>query len=281
MRALFLLLVFLAAPAAVLADHPRPWQLDFQDAASPRMEYLYDFHNLLLVITSIITLFVLCLLVYVCLRYSARRNPTPSKTSHNTLIEIVWTAVPALILVFIFIPSYRLLGYLDHVENAEMTLKVTGLQWYWNYQYPDHGGFSFDSYMIPDKDIKEGQIRLLEVDNRVVLPVDTTVRVQITAADVLHAWSVSSLGVKMDAVPGRLNETWVRIDKPGVYYGQCSELCGQGHGFMPIVIQAVPQEVFAEWVEKAKAQFAEEKYSEKTNNQLAAIVNTQPTSSAP
>lgn len=275
MKAFFSFLFILLTPGMLLADKPKPWQLGFQDPASPRMEYLNVFHDFLLIVITAISVFVLCLLVYVCMRFSAKRNPNPSKTSHNTLIEIVWTAIPALILVFIFIPSYRLLGYLDHIEDAEMTLKVTGLQWYWNYQYPDHGGFAFDSYMIADKDIKESQLRLLDVDNRVVLPVDTTVRIQITAADVIHAWAIPSMGIKTDAVPGRLNETWLRIDKPGVYYGQCSELCGSGHGFMPIVIQAVPKEVFAEWVEKAKVQFAQGEPSEEGKAQLAAILDNQ------
>lgn len=232
-----------------------PWQLGFQEAASPVMERLTDFHNMLLVIITAISLFVLFLLMYVCFRFSEKRNPKPSKTSHNTLIEIIWTTVPIIILVAIAIPSFRHLYFMDRTETPDMTLKVIGYQWYWGYEYPDHGNIAFDSYIVKDEDLKEGQVRLLEVDNRIVLPVETNVRILTTAADVIHAWAVPALGVKMDAVPGRLNETWVRINKPGVYRGQCSELCGAYHGYMPVVIEAVSKEKFEQWVKKAKKQF--------------------------
>lgn len=247
------------------ADAPLPWQLGFQEAATPVMEKLNDFHNLLLVVIFAISIFVCVLLAYTCIRFSAKNNKTPSKNTHNTLIEIIWTAVPVLILVAIAIPSMRLLYYSQKIENADMTIKVIGNQWFWSYQYPDHDNIAFDSYIIKDEDIQPGQKRLLEVDNRVVIPVDTTIRVQLTAADVIHSWAVPSFGIKTDAVPGRLNETWFKALKPGVYYGQCSELCGVGHGFMPIAVEVVSKEDFALWVEEAKKKFAGG-----THKQLAA-----------
>ena len=248
------LIVSLLASSAsyAAAGHAEPWQFGFQDASSPMMERLTEFHDLLLVIIFAIAIFVLVLLVYVCFRYRRKANPNPSKVSHNTLIEIIWTAVPILILLVIVIPSLRLLYFVDQEKEADMTLKVIGYQWYWGYQYPDNGDISFDSYILKDDELKEGDRRLLSVDNPVVLPIDTTVRIQLTAADVIHSWAVPSLGVKRDAVPGRLNETWLRIDKPGTYFGQCSELCGYGHGFMPIEIKAVTKEEFAKWVEAKK-----------------------------
>lgn len=235
-----------------LADQPHPWQLGLQDAASPVKHQLDSFHNLLVVIIVAITLFVLGLLIYVCVRFRASANPTPSRTSHNTLIEVVWTVVPVIILIVIAVPSFRVLYFLEVTPEAEMTLKVTGRQWYWDYEYPDHGGIAFSSYMVTDDQLKPGQPRLLETDRRVVLPVDTTVRVQVTAGDVIHSWAMPSFGIKKDAVPGRMNETWLKIEHEGVYYGQCSEICGINHGFMPIAIEAVSKEKFAEWVEKAK-----------------------------
>ena len=229
------------------ADHPRPWQMGFQEAASPVMHGLAAFHDQLLYMVYGVSIFVMLLLAYVAFKFNAKRNPVPSKTTHNTLLEIIWTVVPTIIVVAIAIPSLRLLYKVDQVPQSEMTLKVIGYQWYWSYQYPDQGNIAFDSNYVQDKDLKPGQIRLLSVDRPVVLPVDTTVRVQMTAADVIHSWAVPALGVKKDAVPGRLNETWLRIDKPGIYYGQCSELCGANHGFMPIEIHAVSKEEFAEW----------------------------------
>ena len=215
-----------------------PWQMNLQPAASPVMEKVHDFHYLLLVIQVGIVLLVLAIMAYVCFRFNAKRNPVPSKTTHNTLLEVVWTAVPIVILVIIAIPGMRLLYFHDRAHDYEMTLKVTGHQWYWTYSYPDQGEFEFDSIMIPDDDLQEGQPRLLTVDNRVVLPVDTNIQVLITADDVIHNWAVPALGMKIDAVPGRTNERWVRIDKEGTYYGMCSELCGVNHGFMPIQVEA-------------------------------------------
>jgi cytochrome c oxidase subunit 2 len=247
---------WLLIAAAAMAAAPAPWQLGMQPAAGPIAERVHSFHTLLLWIITLITLFVLALLVYTCLRFRESRNPVPSKRAHNTLLEVVWTAVPVLILVIIAIPSFKLLYYMDVVPETELTVKAVGHQWYWSYEYPDNGGFGFDALMIADEDLQPGQLRLLETDNRVVLPVDTNIRIQVTAADVLHSWAMPSMGVKIDAVPGRLNEIWIHIPEPGTYYGQCSELCGLNHGFMPITIEAVSKEAFDAWVERAQAEFA-------------------------
>lgn len=233
-----------------------PWQINLQDAASPVMEEVHDFNNLLLVVQAGIVLLVLAILGYVCFRFNAKRNPVPSRTTHNTLLEIIWTAVPIVILVIIAVPGMRLLYFSDRVQDYEMTLKVTGHQWYWSYTYPDQGDFQFDSILVPEDDLEEGQPRLLTVDNRVVLPIDTNIQVLITSDDVIHNWAVPALGMKIDATPGRVNERWVRINEEGTYYGMCSELCGVNHGFMPIQVEAVSKEAFAEWVEQAKEEFA-------------------------
>ena len=255
-RLLTLCLGLLAAPAAMAAG-PQPWELGFQQAVTPVMASINDLHNLLLVIIIAICVFVLALLLYCVYRFRESANPTPSKTSHHTVIEVIWTVVPVLILVVIAIPSFRLLYYADVVPEADMTLDVTGRQWYWSYAYPDHGGFTFDSNMVPDDQITEGQKRLLSVDNPVVVPVDTTVRVIISASDVLHSWAMPPFGVKTDAVPGRVNETWFRAEVEGIYYGQCSELCGVNHGYMPIEVRVVSKEQFASWLEQARQQFAD------------------------
>ncbi|PWC56369.1 cytochrome c oxidase subunit II [Azospirillum sp. TSO22-1] len=240
---------------SALAAAPQPWELGLQPAASPVKHALDDFHNLLLVIITAITLLVFALLVAVAVRFNAKRNPTPSSTSHNTLLEVAWTVVPVIILIVIAVPSFRVLYMMEVTPEAEMTIKVTGRQWYWDYEYPDQGGFAYSSYMIQEADLKPGQKRLLEVDNRVVVPVNTVVRVQLTAGDVIHAWALPAFGVKKDAVPGRLNETWFKVEKEGVYYGQCSEICGTNHGFMPIAVEAMSKEKFAEWVAKAKVAY--------------------------
>ena len=239
-----------------MADYPRPWQLGFQESVTPVMDKVIEFHDILLIVIYAISIFVLLLLCYTCIKFSAKNNPVPSKNAHNTLLEIVWTALPVVILVALAIPSMRTLYFAEKIENSEMTVKVIGSQWFWSYQYPDHGNFEFDSYMIKDEDIKPDQKRLLEVDNRVVIPVDTTVRLQLTAADVIHAWAIPAFGVKIDAIPGRLNETWVKATKIGTYYGQCSELCGVGHGFMPIAVDVVSKEDFKKWVVKTRREFA-------------------------
>lgn len=235
------------AGATALASEPLPWQVNFQPAVTPVMERIADFHLLLLIIITLITVFVLGLLIYTVVKFSAKNNPVPSKTTHNTAIEVLWTVVPVIILVIIAVPSFKLLYLSDVVPKADMTIKAIGNQWYWTYQYPDHGKFSFDANMIPDDELKKGQKRLLDTDASVVVPVNTTVRVQVTAADVLHAWAIPAFGVKIDAVPGRLNETWFKATSEGIYYGQCSELCGIKHGFMPIRVEVVSKSKFDAW----------------------------------
>lgn len=328
MRILFSLLVLMLCVAGAANADERPthvenWKMGMVEAASPIKEMMHHFHDELLVIITVISIFVLILLMIIGVRFNRKSNPEASKTTHNTLIEVVWTTVPIIILIAIAIPSFKLLYYMDRspdtyrdirVENGvvyigkdgetfdgkvtvngdviengivvsdgqarmdgeirlgrtvievdannrtypEMTLKVVGNAWFWQYEYPDQGIPVFDSNILSDEELTpEKPYRLLEVDNRVVLPVDTNIRVQVTAADVIHAWAVPAFGIKMDAVPGRLNETWVRITRPGVYYGQCSELCGVRHGFMPIAIEAVSREQFILWAERAKAQYSE------------------------
>ena len=239
---------------AAHATGPVPWEMGFQPAATPVMERIEDFHHLLLVIITLIALLVLVLLLYAVWRFSAKRNPVPTKTTHNTLLEMAWTIVPVIILVVIAVPSFKLLYYEDVIPKADMTIKATGHQWYWSYEYPDNGKISFDSLIVPDDQLKKGQPRLLTVDNPVVVPVNTTVRVITTGADVIHSWAVPSFGVKQDAIPGRLGETWFRVLKVGTYYGQCSELCGINHGFMPIEVQAVSKAKFESWVASKKAE---------------------------
>lgn len=234
-----------------MASAPEPWQMNFQPAASPMMEGVAVLHTLLLYIITGVAIVVTLLLGFVVYRFRASRNPIPSKTSHHVILEIVWTMVPVVILVMIGIPSIKLLFHLDKPQDAQMTIKVIAHQWYWSYEYPQTDiskTFSYDSNMIDDKDLKPGQLRLLEVDNRAMVPVDTTVRILVTSTDVLHSFAVPSLGIKKDAVPGRVNETWFRIAKEGVYYGQCSELCGTRHGFMPIAIHVVSKAQYDEWL---------------------------------
>jgi cytochrome c oxidase subunit II len=258
------LLTFLTALPSMAQDMPTPafphrWQLGLQPAATKQMQMMTDFHDMLLWVCVIISVFVLALLIIVVVRFNEKANPVPAKWSHNTLIEIIWTVVPVLILVGIVVPipgvspgSYRLLYFLDRTENADMTLKIIGNQWFWDYEYPD-SDISFSALAIPDADIKPGQHRLLETDNHVVLPVDTNIRLLFTANDVIHAWTIPAFGVKLDNVPGRINETWTRIETPGRYYGQCSELCGVDHSYMPIVVDAVSKEEFQKWVAEKKA----------------------------
>jgi cytochrome c oxidase subunit 2 len=253
---LFALIGLAMGSGEAIAAQPEPWQLNFQPAASPVMERVESLHDLLLWIISLISIFVLALLVFACLRFRASRNASPSRRTHHTLLEIAWTAVPVLILVVIAIPSFKLLYYMDRIPEPEMTLKAVGHQWYWSYEYPDNGNFTFDAYMVADADLQEGQLRLLTTDNAVVLPVDTDIRVLVAATDVIHSWAVPAFGVKTDAVPGRINETWVRIEQPGMYYGQCSELCGDYHGFMPIMVRAVGKQEFEAWTKLAQEQFA-------------------------
>ncbi len=246
------LLVGLVAGPQVLAQgvvgEPQPWQMGLQDGVTPVSRMMIEFHDLLMVIITLIVLVVLGLLLYVMVRFNAKANPTPSKMTHNTLVEVVWTVVPVLILIVIAVPSFRLLYFAERLQNAEMTVKVTGRQWYWEYDYPDHGGINLMSFMLQDDELEPGQRRLLEVDNRLVLPVDTDIRILVTAGDVLHSFYVPAFGIKMDAIPGRLNETWVRVEQEGVYYGHCTELCGVGHAYMPVAVEAVSKQAFEAWV---------------------------------
>jgi cytochrome c oxidase subunit 2 len=238
------------------AETAHPWQMGFQPAASPVAERFHEFHHFLLILITCISVFVLCLLLYVIVRFRASRNPTPSRTTHHTLIEVLWTVIPVVILVVMAVPSFKLLYYVDRAHDADMTIKVTGHQWYWSYEYPDNGNFTFDSNHVLDADLKPGQLRLLSVDNHIVLPVDTTVRVLITSGDVMHSWFVPPVGVQMYAVPGRLNETWVKVEREGTFYGQCNQICGINHGFMPIEIEAVSKDKFKQWVGEAQKKFA-------------------------
>ncbi|EKV31465.1 Cytochrome c oxidase polypeptide II [Caenispirillum salinarum AK4] len=247
----FIGLAIMAGPAA--AGQPEPWQMNMQDPASPVMTQIYDLHNYITIIMIGIVLLVMGLLGYCIFRFNAKKNPTPSKTSHNTLLEIAWTAIPVLILVAIAVPSFRLLYFMDRTQEAEMTLKVIGHQWYWSFEYPDHGNVALDSFMKYPEDLEEGEPRLLAVDTPVVLPEDTNIRIITTASDVIHSFAIPALGLKTDAIPGRLNETWVRVEEPGMYYGQCSELCGVNHGFMPAALKIVPKDEFEAWMSETQA----------------------------
>lgn len=282
MSRLFVLLaaLFSFTPAVAHANlgEPVPMGLNLQASGSPVKDMIEGLHHNLLIIITLITIFVLVALIYTIIRYHHRNNATPDVTfTHSTKIEVIWTLIPVLILLGIAYPSFKLLYYSDRTPNPEMTLKVEGRQWYWNYEYPDHGGFKFDARALWDTPqttndqakqlaneskanwlIDNGEPRrLLETDNRIVLPVDTNVRILVTASDVIHSFAVPALALKTDAIPGHLNETWVRITKEGVYYGQCSEICGTGHGYMPIAIEAVSKEKFAEWAAKARTKFVE------------------------
>ncbi len=240
---------------------PYEWQIGFQEAASPLMQELINLHDLVFWIITVITLFVFFLMAYVCFKFSAKRNKEPSQTTHHSLLEVAWTVIPCLILIVMAIPSFKLLYKQNDLSNIDMTIKATGYTWLWGYEYPDHDNITFDAVMLQDDELEEGQPRLLSTDNHLVLPVGKNIKVQITSdpSGVIHSWAVPALGVKTDAVPGRLNETYIRIDEPGMYYGQCSELCGPGHGFMPITIKAVSADEFAAWVETAKEEFASNK----------------------
>lgn len=255
------------APALAGTGMPSPWQMNLQGAATPVADFIHWFHDWLNIIIFSVTLFVLALLVYVIFRFNEKANPVPSKTTHNALLEVCWTVVPVLILVVIAIPSFRLLKLQLEVPKADMTIKVTGKQWYWSYEYAqDKGNFGFDSLMLDEKAraeaIASNKIaaaeapRLLAVDNEAVVPVGKIVRIQVTGADVIHKFTVPSFGIKIDAIPGRLNETWFQAEREGIYYGQCSFICGQNHAFMPIAFRVVSQERYAAWLNEAKQKFA-------------------------
>jgi len=252
----------IATLSHVLADVvgvSKPWQLGLSDPATPLMERIQWFHDdFLLIIITVITLFVTFLLIYCMIKFNARANPVPTKTTHNTLLEVAWSTIPVLILVVVAIPSFKLLYFDRTIPEVDMTIKATGNQWYWTFEYQDdaHKGIEFDAVMLEDDERKPGQPRLLAVDNNIVVPVNKVVRVVVTASDVIHNFAMPAFGLKMDAVPGRLNETWFKATSTGIYYGQCSELCGIRHAFMPLAIKVVSDEDFKKWVVKAKKEFA-------------------------
>ena len=255
---------------SVLANQPKQWQLGFQDSASQSMTEIVSFHNnILLPIIIAISVFVLFLMIYTCIRFRASKNPNPSKTTHNVAVEVLWTLIPCLILIVMAVPSFKILYNQDTIPKADVTVKAVGYQWYWGYEYPDEN-IIFESYMIKEDELKESQPRLLTVDNEVVVPVNKVVKVLITANDVLHAWALPSFGVKRDAVPGRINETWFKAEKVGTYYGQCSELCGIQHAFMPITVRVVTDEEYAIWLAEAKMKFANEPITENEYKKLAS-----------
>lgn len=267
-------LVLPAMTAAQAQDQvvgaPRPWEIGMQRAYGPIKAQIIDLHNLVLVIITLITLLVAALLAWVIWRYNAQRNPVPSRTSHNPVLEIAWTVIPVLILVIIAIPSFRLIYYENRTPNPDLTVKVTGHQWYWEYTYPGKKPVDFSSYIVPDNQLKPGQPRLLTVDNELVIPVNKNVRVLTTSADVIHSFFIPALGVQRYAIPGRTIETWMRASKPGVFYGECNQICGTNHSRMPIVVHAVPEKEFEAWMQKAQTKFAEASPD-------AAPAKTQPT----
>ncbi|MEK9597800.1 MAG: cytochrome c oxidase subunit II [Alphaproteobacteria bacterium] len=250
----FILGIFTASVAG--AAQPEPWQIGLQEPAGSIAQKATDLHNLLLIIISLISVFVLALLVYVGWRFRRDANPTPSRTTHNTTIEILWTVIPVLILVVIAVPSFRLLYYMDETKNAEMVIKVTGNQWYWNYEYMDDQ-IAFDSYMLSDDELQPGQPRLLSVDNPLVVPANTKIKMLVTGNDVMHSFFVPSLAVQTYAFIGRVNEVWIDVPEgEKTYYGQCNQICGVNHSFMPIVVKAMAKEEYQAWLADAKQEFA-------------------------
>ncbi len=250
---------FISGPAALANGvfKAEPDQLGFMEPATEVMRDIVSFHNGLLIMCIVVSLFVMLMMFYIFIKFNAKANPTPSKTTHNTLLEVVWTTVPIIILLIIAIPSFKLLYLQDVIPESDLTVKAIGNQWYWTYEYPDHDDFSFDASMLTDLEAAEaGLPRLLGTDNHIVVPVNKTVRLIVTASDVIHSWAMPAFGVKIDAVPGKLNETWFNVEREGIYYGQCSELCGKDHGFMPIMVEVVSQEKYDAWVEKARAEYA-------------------------
>src|SRR5271169_1210278 len=266
----------LASSGTALAQlgQPVPWQMDLQEAATPVMEEIATFHYYLLWIIGLISAFVLALLVIVIIRYNARANPTPSRTTHNTFIEVLWTIIPVIILAGIAVPSFRLLFVELQVPTPDLTIKATGKQWFWTYNYPDNGNFEFASLMVAEKDLKPGQPRLLTVDNELVVPVNKVVHVLVTGADVIHSFAVPSFGIRIDAIPGRINETWFKATITGMFYGQCSELCGKDHSFMPIAVRVVNDADFTAWLATAKQKFASD--NQAPPNMVAAAGDQPP-----
>ena len=273
----FLVIGFLSgiifSAGSALSNEPLPWQMGLQPAAGSISVMATDLHNLLLVVITAISLFVLFLMIYVCVRFRADRNPNPSKRTHNSILEVMWTVIPVLILVVIAVPSFRLLYYLDKQIEPDMTIKVTGIQWYWNYEYPDQN-VAFDSYMISEEDLKPGQKRLLDVDNPLVLPEGSKVKVLIAGNDVMHSFFVPSLAVQEYSVPGRLNEVWMDIPKgEKTYYGQCNQICGINHAYMPVVVKVLTKENYANWLKNAKIEFASMGELSNDNIVLAEVKN--------
>jgi cytochrome c oxidase subunit II len=260
-RLLAVLLMIVVLPGGVALAQaigaPSPWEMGMQPAFGPLKQQQIDLHDLVLVIITVITLFVAGLLLWVMWRYNAKRNPVPSRTAHHTLLEIAWTVIPVLILVVMAIPSFRLIYYEDKARDVDLTVKVTGHQWYWEYSYPDKDNINFSSYIIPDDQLKPDQLRLLDVDNQLVVPVGKNIRVLQTSTDVIHSWFIPSLGVQRYAIPGRTIETWFRVDQPGVFYGECNQICGTNHARMPIVVRAVTPQEFDAWLNEAKTKFSD------------------------
>jgi len=276
-------LAAIAAAAAVLAagagaalagiGQPTPWQIGMQGAVTPVMQDIAGFNTFLFWITTAIAVFVMVLLAIIIVRFNARANPVPSRTTHNTFLEVTWTIVPVLILLLIAVPSFRLLFVQLDVPKPDLTVKATGKQWLWSYTYPDNCDFEFTSTVVQDKDLKPDQPRLLAVDNEIVVPVNKVVHVLVTGADVIHSFAVPSFGIRIDAVPGRINDTWFKATREGIYYGQCSELCGVDHSFMPIAVRVVSDQEFTAWVAQAKQKYAAEQSAPPT----AMAVATGPT----
>jgi len=261
------------ARAQDMVGAPHNWAMGLQAAGGPIKERIHDFNDLLLWIIVIITIFVAGLLAWCLVKYNAKANPVPSQNSHNTVLEIAWTVIPVLILLVIAIPSFRLIYYQDRARDPDLTINVTGRQWYWNYAFPDNGNFNFDSRMIAEADLKPGQLRNLEVDEPLLIPVNRTVRVMTHGQDVIHSFFVPSLGVQRYSIPGRTIETWMRADRTGTFYGQCNQICGVNHAYMPIVIRAVPQAEFDAWLASARQRFA-------ANGQAPASLATAPAADA-
>jgi cytochrome c oxidase subunit II len=272
--ALFMLL--LVPGGAALAQAPRPWEMGMQPAFSPVKQQIIDLHNLVLVIITLITLLVAGLLGWVMWRYNAKRNPVPGNFTHNTPIEIAWTVIPVLILVVIAIPSFRLIYYEDRTYDPDLTIKVTGHQWYWEYTYPGKGDIDFSSYIVPDDQLKPGQLRLLTVDHPLVVPVNKNIRILETSGDVIHSWFIPSLGVQRYAIPGRTIETWMRVDKPGVYYGECNQICGMNHSRMPIMVKAVTEPEFEAWLVQAKKEFSSDAAPAPANTKDRMVAQPRP-----
>ena len=275
-------LAAIAATAAVLAagagaalaevlGQPTPWQIGMQAPVTPVGQDIFGFNTFLFWITTAIAVFVLVLLAIIIVRFNARANPVPSRTTHNTFLEVTWTIVPVLILLLIAVPSFRLLFVQLDVPKPDVTIKATGKQWLWSYRYPDNGDFEFDSTVVQDKDLKPGQPRLLTVDNEMVVPVNKVVHVLVTGADVIHSFAVPSFGVRIDAVPGRMNDTWFKATREGMYYGQCSELCGVDHSFMPIAVRVVSEQEFTAWAAQAKQKFAADAPAPRTTVAAAGV----------